>query len=315
MHRDPVVGPQSARVDAQLLLQVCLERERERGVDPAAERSVQAYAPVADLVAESLHHDGAVVRHDTCGSRLVVEVGQQVLDGEVVEARAFPQPLRGSAGVDSAQLAHHLAQRRAELDRTARRVRLPEGDLARLARRGGDEHLRRRDLGDPPRRCAEHERLADASLVDHLLVELADAAPVLEQVDRVETAIGDRARVGDREPLRARPPTHLAADAIPYDARPKLDELVGRIAPAQHVEHRLEGARPEVAVRICAPDHPAEMVDVPLIERAHSDDLLGQDVERLPRHDRRLDAALEHALHDGGRLEQVAAELRDDDAA
>ena len=51
-------------------------------------------------------------------------------------------------------------------------------------------------------RRAEQERLARARLVDHLLVELADAAAV-GQRDGEQAAVGDRAGVGDRELARA----------------------------------------------------------------------------------------------------------------
>src|SRR6185312_2363966 len=121
---------------------------------------------------------------------------------------------------------------------------LPEGDLAGFAWRRRDDDLRRRDLEDAPRRCAEDERLADAGLVDHLLVELADAAPVAGEVDRVKAAVGDGAWVGHGEPLSSSPPAQLARDAVPNDARAELDEIVRRIAAAQHVEHRFEGPRP-----------------------------------------------------------------------
>ena len=69
-----------------------------------------------------------------------------------------------------------------------------------------DDHAVAADLLDPPGGRAEQERLARARLVDHLLVELADAAAV-GQRDREQAAVGDRAGVGDgelRAPLRAR---------------------------------------------------------------------------------------------------------------
>ena len=44
------------------------------------------------------------------------------------------------------------------------------------------------------------------------------------------------------------------------------------------------------------------------------DDLLGQDVERVARHDGPLDAPLAHELHDDRALEQVGAELGEDPA-
>ena len=94
----------------------------------------------------------------------------------------------------------------AELQRPAGGVALPERHLARLARRRRDEHAVVRDLLDAPGRGAEQERLADAALEDHLLVELADAraGPALAGEEHaVEPAIGNRAAVDDRDALGA----------------------------------------------------------------------------------------------------------------
>ena len=46
----------------------------------------------------------------------------------------------------------------------------------------------------------------------------------------------------------------------------------------------------------------------------HGDDLLGEHVERVARHDGALDQALAHAPGDDGALEQVGAELGEDAA-
>src|SRR5439155_15194198 len=111
--------------------------------------------------------------------------------------------------------------------------------------------------------------------------------------------------------LRAGASAHFSGHAIPDQTRAQLDELIGWIPAAEHVEYRLERARREVAVRISAADHAAQRFDVPFAERAHGDDLLRQNVERPPRHHGRLDAALEHALDDCRRLEKVATKLGD----
>ena len=55
-----------------------------------------------------------------------------------------------------------------------------------------------------------------------------------------------------------------------------------------------------------------EVVDAPLVDRAHRDELLRQHVERVPRVARLLDLAGEHPLGDHRDLEQVTAELRED---
>src|SRR5207302_10017785 len=108
---------------------------------------------------------------------------------------------------------------------------------------------------------------------------------------------------------------HRAGDAIPHDARPQLRKLVRGIAAAEHVEHRFEGARAQVAVRICTAYDRAEIIDLPFVHRAHGDDLLRKDVKRLARNSRRFDATFEHPLDDRGRFQQIAAKLGDDHAA
>ena len=98
--------------------------------------------------------------------------------------------------------ARERADRLAELARAPDRVALPERHGARDAGRGRDDDAVAGDLLDPPRRGAEQEDLAGPRLVDHLLVELADAAAV-GQVDGEQAAVGDRARVRDRQRARA----------------------------------------------------------------------------------------------------------------
>src|ERR1051326_7694998 len=99
------------------------------------------------------------------------------------------------------------------------------------------------DLFDAPRRSAQHERLADATLEHHLFVELAHARRTRSgagEEDAVEAAIGDRSAVRNCDALRAFARADAARGAIPGDARPQLREFVGWIAPRQHVEHAVE---------------------------------------------------------------------------
>ena len=183
------------------------------------------------------------------------------------------------------------------------------------ARRGrGDGHAVVADLLDAPRRRAEHERVAGPALVDHLLVELADAGPV-GQEHAEQPAVGDRAAVDDRHARRAVARPHPSADAVPHEARPEPGELVGRVAAREQVEDGGEDVVAEVGVVRGAPDQGAQLVDVPLVERARGDDLLGEHVERVAGVVRLLDEARLHERHDGRGFEQVAAVLREDLAA
>src|SRR6185503_20025661 len=98
--------------------------------------------------------------------------------------------------------AREGADRLAELLGAPDAVALPERHGAGGAGRGGDDHAVAADLLDAPGARAEQERLAGARLVDHLLVELADAAAV-GQRDGEQAAVGDRAGVGHGELPRA----------------------------------------------------------------------------------------------------------------
>ena len=141
-----------------------------------AERGEDADAPVADLVGEALDDDRAVVGHRAGRLGLLVEVGAQVRSRAGVEP-VFAQARFGIGAGELAQLTRERAERAAELERPAGPVALPERGLGGLAGRGRDDHAVEGDLLDPPRGRAEHEALADAALVHHLLVELADRAP------------------------------------------------------------------------------------------------------------------------------------------
>ena len=113
---------------------------------------------------------------------------------------------RGLGRFGVGDLAQERAERAAELDRPAGRVALPERHPADLAGRGRDEHPVVGDVLDAPGRRAEQEHVADPRLVDHLLVELADAAARAlagGEEDAEQAAVGDGAAAGDGEPLRA----------------------------------------------------------------------------------------------------------------
>ena len=180
----------------------------------------------------------------------------QVLDerarGALVAGVQARQALHRALVVERGELALQAADGAPELERAPGLLALPERHLRRLARRGGDDHAVALDLLDAPCGRAEQEDLALARLVHHLLVELADAAAAVDEEDAVEPAVGDRARVRDRDALRALARAQRARRALPDDARPQLGELVGRIAAGEQVEHVLELLARELAVGIGA---------------------------------------------------------------
>ena len=309
---DAVVAPHQLDLDAPALAQPGLQRHRPRRVDLRAERREHADPPVADLVAEPLDHDRAVVGHGAGRLGLLVEVLQQVAGRPLVEV----VPGRAAApsacvGRQRAHGAHELAERPAELERAARAVAVPERHLPGLAGRRRDDHPFVGDVLDPPGGRAEQERLARPALVDHLLVELADPGAV-GQEHAEQPAVGDGAAVGDGQALRAGPRPHGALDAVPHDARPQLGELVGRVAARQQVEHRGEHLVGELGEVGGPADERGQLVDRPLVERAHGHDLLGQHVERVAGVAGVLDQPLVHAVDDDRRLDEVGPVLREE---
>ena len=87
---DAVVGPDGLGLDPQALPKAMLDSQRPRGVDSPTERGQDDQPPVAELVAEALDDDAPVRRQGARDLALLLEVGQQVLGGQLVEVVASP---------------------------------------------------------------------------------------------------------------------------------------------------------------------------------------------------------------------------------
>ena len=184
---------------------------------------------------------------------------------------------------------------------------MPERNSPRLSRRGSHQHLGGRDVRHSPGGRAQDEGITRPHLVHHLLVELTHPLPVVHQIHRVETAIRDGSSTDHGQPLGAPASAQRPGEPVPDNPGSELGELVGRVTAAEHVEGRLQRPRPKVAERVGAPDQGAQLLHRPILHRAHCDNLLGQDVQGIPRHPGRLDLAAQHPVHHHRRLEQVAA--------
>ena len=300
------------------LAQPCRDGQRPRRVHPVPVGAVQHDAPVAELVAEPLHDQRPVVGHVAGRLPLVGEVLDHVPRGERVEPR-FLELRDGLLVGQLRQLADLRADRLAELGGPARRVAVPERQLARLAGGGQHQHAVRRDVLDPPRAGAEHEHVADPRLVHHLFVELADPSRLLALRGRQEhpeqPPVRDRAAAGHRQLLRPWPAVDHAGHPVPDDPRPQAGELLARVPPGEHVEHRLEHRPGQPAERRRAPHQGLEVVHRPVVECRHRDDLLGEHVQRVARDPQLLDRAVVHPARDDGGLHQVTGVLGEDDPA
>src|ERR1041385_2291783 len=91
--------------------------------------------------------------------------------------------------VEGHELPGSSADRLAELVGPPHALALPERHRAGHAGRRRDEHAVAGDLLDPPGGGAEEERLPGASLVDHLLVQLAHASAAVDEVAAEEAAV------------------------------------------------------------------------------------------------------------------------------
>jgi hypothetical protein len=82
---DAVIAPH--RLDRQLVAigEATLDGHRPRSMHRRAERAVDAHPPVADLVAEPLDHDGAIVGHHPGRLGLFVEIAHDVVGRPRIE--------------------------------------------------------------------------------------------------------------------------------------------------------------------------------------------------------------------------------------
>ena len=100
------------------------------------------------------------------------------------------------------QVPPQLADARRDVRRARRVLAVPEGHPRRRARRGRDNHPIVLDSVHAPGRRAELKHVADARLVDELLVQFAKPRPIGE-IHGVQAAVGNRAAIHDRHESRA----------------------------------------------------------------------------------------------------------------
>ena len=125
----------------------------------------------------------------------------------------------------------------------------------------------------------------------------------LAGVGGVLAGVGDGAAVDQRQPLAAGQGEQAIVDAVPADARLQSGEdvpaghgslsgmvsaiprrRIPAIAAADHLQHRLERLRRQVAVGIGPPHQGIAVPARPRFHRRHRHDLLGQHVETVERH-------------------------------
>ena len=337
---DAVVAPQALHLEAGGGAQARLQRQGPRRVDSRPERRQDADAPVAQLVAEALDGQLAVGGQRARRRALVRHVAPQVPGGPLLDGGRLGQPGQGRLLLLLADLAHEGAQRLPQFQGAARALAAPERHLARLAGGGRDDHAIARDLRDAPGGRAQQERLADARLVHHLLVQLANARAGGPQVHGEQPAIGDGAAAQQRDQRGVAARGQPIGGAVPGQARAQIGELVRWIPARQHVQHgqkdvvgqRREGvgalhqllqprhgqprrlvARGRCAALALSRARRRRLADAAVGHAGHGGhDLLRQHVQRVARHARGLDLAGDHPLGDHRRLQQVCPVLGED---
>ncbi len=167
------------------------------------------------------------------------------------------------------------------------------------------------DLLDAPGGRAEGDHIIDPRLVHHFLVQFADAARAgalfaFGQHHAEHAAVGDGAAAGDRQLLGARARAQFTGVPVPDQARAKASEVIGGIAPGEHVQGGIERAARQRAVRRGTAHAGIPGVHVQRVHRRCGDGLLGQHVQRIAGRVHRLDAAGQHAFDGDRRVDQVA---------
>ena len=314
---EAIVAPEHLDVRAGGVTNGCRGRDGPGRMHPTSSGRQHAHTPVAELVAHPLDHDGVGVGERAVGCDLIAEVLQQGFCRPFVEIVETGQPVDGFHRRQSHQVVHEAADGQPKLHRAPGPIASPERHLAGLT---GGRRYQDAVVGnvlDSPGGGTQHEGFADAAFEDHFLVELANARRArrrANEVDAVQPPVGNGPPVGDRHPAGALPRADRPGDPVPGDPRSELGELVGGVAPRQHVQHAFERAATEVGKRSGPPNDREELVDVPAVEGRHGHDLLGQDVERIPGKTVRFHSAVVHRLGDRRGRDEIATVFGEDHA-
>ena len=261
---DAVVVVQALRPIAEPLPQRALQGQPQRQVQPAAERAEEDHLPVAELIARRLDEERAIGRQAAGGERAAGGRDSAGCAAACVEEVLALAASRGSraASSRSASSRRKPADGQAQVVAAAAALAAPERHHGRRALGRHDEHAVGLDPLQPPGVGAQQERVADAALVDELLVQLADA-DAAGGVGGILPGVGDGAAADQGQLLAAGQGLQAVVDAVPADARlqgrqlprrrepsarsPRPSAAAKRIAAADHFQHRFERLRRQVA--------------------------------------------------------------------
>ena len=344
---DPVVGDDDLRGEVEQLLHALADRHGPRLVDAPPVGAVENDPQAAALVLVPLQHEGGVSGDDAGGGPLLAQQGDEVGPGVRVQSgggqavqeggrRAGPGGEPGSGyrggrgGGRSGAGRRSVAQTRGGLAQEGAPggacsggapgpVAPPEGQAGAAAGGGVDDDAVGTDLAHPPARGPQSDDVADGGLVDHLLVELAHAAPsavlgALGQDDGEHAAVGDGPGGGDGQALGAGAGGERAGVPVPHEARGEAGEVRGGVAAGEQLQDGVVGDARQLPVGGGSADGGVPVVDVQVLDARRRDGLLGEDVQGVGDQRGALDGARAHALGGDGGVDELGALDRVDDA-
>ena len=312
---DAVVAREHLRLNLRNAAYALAYRHGPRLVHSPAHRAVQDEAPAAVFVPAPLEHKGLVAR-DRAGCGLLFEKERdEVLPRVLVEPGAFePGEERrryvrlasharrrfrigggapASCGLRARRkfqarlgLAEECALRRARGGRPPRPFAPPKGQARTSPADVVDDDAVACDLANLPARRAQGDDVADPALVDHLLVELADAAPprllgALGKDHGEHASVGNRAGKGDGEPLRAGTGAQNARLAVPHDSGREVGEVGGGVGAGEQLEDGVKGLPRQSGVGGGAAHRLEPAVGGRLLDARCGNGLLGKHVQRV----------------------------------
>ena len=356
---DPVVGDDDLRLNAEAAPHALADAHGPGLVDAPPEGAVEDEAQAAALVLAALQHQDGVGGDDAGGRPLLAQQGNEVGPGAGVQAsggqaahevgrcggpgtgvgpregpcgrRARIGGLHGGPGDDGADgTGPHALDQPCGLAQegalggpggggAAGPLASPEGQAGAAAGGGVDDDTVGPDLAHPPAGGAQRNNVADGGLVDHLLVELAHAAPpavlgALGQDDGEGAAVGDGAGGGDGGPLGAGPGGERAGVAVPCQARGEVGQVRGGEAAAEQLQDGVEGGPRQLGVGGGAADGDVPGVGVKVLDARGRDGLLGEDVQGIGHQHGALNGAGAHALGGDDGVDELGALDRVDGA-
>ena len=193
-------------------------------------------------------------------------------------------------------------------------LRFPEGGHADPRCHGHDLDVLVIDLLYPPALRAEHEAVAKRAFPDKLFVQLADESLGIRGAQAEVAPVGNGAPAGGQPDPRTFPGAHRGIDAIIGNHRCEITQPCFLVLAGEHVQHEIELPAGERVVGKAGANEVVQLIHFPDLHRGHGDDHLGQNIQRAGHGCDRVDVLLPDAACGDGRIHDVLAVQRENDA-